>query len=679
MNILKKSWYLFIIIMLTTLIACTGETTTEEELPYLFAGDVKIIKDIRRVKGFPNIPENYRYFDYRATAIELDQIVFSFAESKDIVFPNYMSNNQNSWHPIGFWDDARVGIPQSVTSIFYKDVSFGIPTYVGDRRSSSEGPYEGIATIPMVLGSSFVGLDKSRQSFGEHTYNFVDMIKSFYDVRTNLILNTTSNTVQGESVWYDLYPQISFTRLYDLYQEDLVMRQLVINGAKRWKEALPFMIDNEGNPNFEFMGFDVFFNIPISGKHIDPPIGGLIFLFYAAYELTNDPSYYDALIEVMDYVEKYQKNPNYEFLSDYIPLVAAILNHKYNTQYDVGKFLDFLFENDADFRQNWGMISGNYGGYPVHGLVGDQDYAFSANSFHLASTLAPLVKYDARYADAIGRYFINLVNNAKWFFPRQIPLNNQTMGNFLSFDPNGVLAYEGFRKSFNNVSPLAMGDATSMFSSPSDLSLYSSSHIGYLGAIVSETNVEGILKLDLNVTDSFGDRRFPTHLYHNPYSEKKVVRVNVGSGTYDLFDLVTKQVVARHVTGSINIDIEAESSRVLVTLPANTKFRLINNQIMVDDYILSKYQAAINITSPGYSRFTLRNQDVIRLNYHVPKGDEIELMLVYYNDILAYEGSFIAEVPYNKSILQNSDYTLRVIIYTKNGLRDISSTRVIAA
>lgn len=678
-----KRLFLILLVMLNIILVGCSRQNNEEYV--LFSSDVAVTKEIRRVNMFPNIPDNYQYFDYRSAAIALDQLVFSFAESDEVNVPNYVSNNVDTWFPIGFFDDARVGIPDSVSSIYYKKMSFGIPSYLGDRRSSSDGPYESMATIPMVLGSSFVGIDKSNQMIGTNQYNFVDMMKSFYYVSNRLVLNHTSNTIQGKSAWYDLYPQINFARLYDLYREDEAMRSLVVDGASQWLESLPYMVDEFGHPDFEYTGFDVTFNLPYYrivsenplSMQIEPPMGGLAFLFYTAYEITKNIDFLNGATYVLDHLETYKKNPNYEAMSDFSPWVAAAMNAKYGTQYDIQKFIDFVFENDSSFRPNWSVLSTTYNGYPVYGLVGDQDYAFAMNSFNLASTLAPMVKYDPRFANDIGKYLLNVVNNAKWFFPKQIPSGNQSMTQTLSFDPNGVICYEGLRRSNGSgVSPWATGDSQD-WGAPSDLSLYSASHIGYLGSIVSETNIEGILSFDLNATDSFGENSYPTHLYYNPFQTKQVIQINVGSGNYDLFDSVTKQVVARNVTGIVNVDIAKESSRIITTLPAHSRYQIIDNGIYVNQVLISRYQAAVNIISPGHSRYTLSSGDVIHFSFFAPKNDAIIRMEVFYDDILVYDGEAIDELSYQKNQLPNTDYELRVIIHTQNGLKDQSSTRVI--
>ena len=49
------------------------------------------------------------------------------------------------------------------------------------------------------------------------------------------------------------------------------------------------------------------------------------------------------------------------------------------------------------------------------------------------------------------------------------------------------------------------------------LSVYSTSPVGILGAIVDTTDVKGILRLDCNATDFYSQRNYTAYLYYNPY------------------------------------------------------------------------------------------------------------------------------------------------------------------
>jgi hypothetical protein len=640
----------------------------------MFPRDVKIRKSINRINEFPNIPNNYEYFDYLSMAQDLDDIVFYFAKNESAITPSYIFDNQDTWFPIGYWiDQSRQPSTYDPLTTGYLKRSFGIPTYVGDTRIASTGT-ESIVNLGMVLGSTYAGIDKSNQEFSDIIYNFVEMTMSAYDTGTKLV---TNGGIQGQSFWYDIFPQILFARLYDEYDNIEFMREMVLNGADEWLEALPYFL-KDGEIDFEFVGFNVVLESPtVVGEHIEPPNGGLAFLFYSAYEMTKDSKYLDGAKFVLDYLESYQKNPNYEAMTDYAPFVAAALNYKYNTNYDIGKFLDFLFEEDSSFRPGWSVMTGSFGEHEVAGLVGQAgDYAFSMNSFHLASTLVPMLKYDSRYVDDIGKYVLNLVNNAKVFFPHEMPLGEQSMSNFLRFDKYGSICYEGFRNQFAEVNGYAMGDGTTMFDGiPSDLSLYSSAFTGFLGGLVSETNVEGILQLDLNKTDSFGDKAFQYYSYYNPYSEEKIIEF-FDEEAYDLFDVLTKTVVAKNITGEANISIPAETSRLLVKLPGDAEIRKEGFSIYANDILITKYQAAINILNLR-SRQELTQETEIFFSNSVPLSDSIVNMKIYFNEIKVYDGSYLDSYYYDKADLPDTDYTLRVEIITADGLKDSASKRVI--
>ncbi|MDP3130129.1 MAG: hypothetical protein Q8N15_02220, partial [Bacillota bacterium] len=467
-------------------------------------------------------------------------------------------------------------------------------------------------------------------------------------------------------------------RLYDLYPDTPYMRQIVINGANQWLEALPYFVDENGDPDYEFVGYNVVLESPtIEGAHIEPPNGGLAFLFYAAYTMTGEARYLDGAKEVLDYLQDYPRNPNYEALTDYAPYVAAALNARYGTNYDIGKFLDFLFEGDSAFRAGWSVMDGTFDGVAVDGLVGQGgDYAFAMNSFHLATVLAPLVKYDERYAASIGKYLLNLANNAKVFFPQNQTLTHQTMDEYLSFDRAGSLLYEGFRNEYNGIRRIAMGDATAMFHQPSDLSIYSSAFLGAFAGILGETNVEGILQIDLNATDSFGINDYARYLYYNPYESDRTIRFEGGSDSYDLYDATTKRFVAKNVSGDVNVLIPTESASVLVVLPANSILVREGDDVSVNGILIARYQASVTLSGLS-SRAELTSSSVIAIGYAAPKGDEVTAMQISFGGIVVYDGVPITSFSYDKALLPDTDYTMKITITTRAGRTDSVTKRVV--
>ena len=637
----------------------------------LSRGD-SVVKRVSKIESFPFIPEGYTYFDYRQKALDLNELVFSFSKNETAYTPSYDPYDPDSWDPVGFWI-VRQRQPSEYNPLVtgYLKRTFGLPTYVGDNRVVSSGA-EPITTISMVLGSSFAGIDMSDLKLGDTSYNFVEMTMSGYDTGSKLVKNVG---VQGQSFWYDIFPQIAFARLYYMYDDVEYMKEMVLNGADEWLEALP-NFTKDGAENYEFVGYNVVLESPTTvGDHIEPPNGGLAFLFYSAFVITGERKYLDGAKRVLDYLTSYPKNPNYEAMTDYAPFVAAALNYRYGTDYDVGQFIDYLFEGDSAFRAGWSVLSGDFAGHAVDGLIGQGgDYAFSMNSYHLASVLAPMVKYDVRYADAVGKYLLNLVNNAKVFFPESISLSNQTMADYLPFDKTGAVCYEGFRNYYNGVNGLAMGDATAMFSQPCDLSLYSSAYIGALGGIVSETDVNGILKIDLNATDSFGVNDYPTYLLYNPYETAKTVSFDCGNGC-DLFDSVTKSVVARNAKGAVNVRIPARSSKVVVVLTENSKYIQTESGVTVNGVKVGEYRAAVNVGLS--SRQEINGSSRVGIDYQAPKGDRVVAMSIYMGDILVYDGEPIASFTPDKSVLPDTDYTMRVTVVTEKGLTDTATKRVV--
>jgi hypothetical protein len=656
---------LIVLALIFMVSACRGEE--------YYGHDYEIVKRINKVDAFPDLPGNYAYFDYQRLAVDLDALVFSFAGEEKAQLPGYIPDNQDTWHPIGFWiDQERQPTEYNPLVTGYLKRSFGLPTYLADNRVVSSGT-EAMTTIAMVLGSSYAGIDKSRQEYNGKVYNFAEMTLSNYDTGSRLVHNKGA---QGQSFWYDIFPQILFARLYYMYPDIPYMKEMVINGADEWLEALPhFKID--GKVSYEFVGYNVVLEAPtIDGHHIEPPNGGLAFLFYSAYEITGEEKYLAGAKEALDYLQTYQKNPNYEALTDYAPYVAAALNARYGTAYDVGKFLDFLFETDSAFRPGWAVMSGKFGDHAVDGLVGRSgDYAFSMNTFHLASVLAPLAKYDPRYATAIGKYLLNVVNNAKVFFPQTHPLSKQTMNNYLHFDRRGSLAYEGFRNHYNGVWGYAMGDATTMFGQPCDLSLYSSAFIGALGGIVRPTNVEGILQIDLNKTDSFGKNDRPHYLFYNPHGERKTVHFSA-PGKYDLYDIVNKKTVARNVSGTVNVSVPAKGAITLVILPAKSRIKIDGANVIANGETIARFRAAVNFIDLP-SRKELTENDKIQIEYFAPKNDRVINMKIFFNEIMAYDGDPLTEFNYNKLLLPDTDYTMRVEIVTASGLTDYVTKRVV--
>ena len=103
-------------------------------------------------------------------------------------------------------------------------------------------------------------------------------------------------------------------------------------------------------------------------------------------------------------------------------------------------------------------------------------------------------------------------------------------------------------------------------------SLYSTSPVGILGAIVNTTNVEGILRLDCNCTDFYADKKYPVYLYYNPYQENMKV-VYKSSKAVDLYNKLTNTYLQKDVIGTCEISIPADQACLIVEIPAGEAYQ----------------------------------------------------------------------------------------------------------
>jgi len=116
------------------------------------------------------------------------------------------------------------------------------------------------------------------------------------------------------------------------------------------------------------------------------------------------------------------------------------------------------------------------------------------------------------------------------------------------------------------ISPVATGDGPKWVEgqpTESMFSLYSTSVAGIFGAIVSTTEVEGILALNCNVTDFYAANYYPEILYYNPYSDSKTVSY-YSTEIVDLFDIVSKTYMAKGKQGKVSISLSAGEAVIIV-------------------------------------------------------------------------------------------------------------------
>ena len=505
---------------------------------------------LETIEKMPRMPEPFLMRDWKTVARDQDAVLFDF-------------NAKGENLPVIWWDKTRRNYDQDI---------FALPAYLGDSRQNARNPanHEAITNIGAVLGASLVGIDKSRQD-GQ---NYVKQLLNYHnrDNGLNIVMNSTS--AENSSFWYDLFPNIAFSAVSSLYPKETELEQVMKTSADRWGEAIRVMAPAGGIPNFETTYFDFKTMLPIDNKQWFEPDGaaGLVWLEYAAFKRFHDPKYLENAQICMRYLESLpkSKSPLYELLLSYGTLTTARMNAEIGTKYDLEKMMYWIFDGDSFARGDWAVIATRWGDQDVYGLHGSFSdfggYAFAFNTFNLAGSLAPIPRYDPRYAASVGRWLLNLANSARLFYPKYLSDDNQIQPEFKGAYRD-ALAYEGLRKKWGIASPYGVGDARRFGWASTDLGLYGSSYSGLLGAIINTTNDPYILEIDLLKTDYFHDEAYPTFLYYNPHTDTRAVQLNLGETPVNLYDSVTHTVLAQNVKGKFNLELPTDTARVIARTP----------------------------------------------------------------------------------------------------------------
>lgn len=503
---------------------------------------------IPAVEKMPALPSPLFIRDWRQVALDYDTLVFDFEQQGDFL-------------PLIWWDKTHSNFPRD---------TFGLYSYVGSMHQGHGAHHEAINCAAAVLGATLVGIDKSCQ----HGHNWVLMCENYFnrDNGENLFLNQTVSE-SGRTFWYELFTHLLIYALIDYYpQTGHLIEEMEIT-ADMWYEAAYVMAQEE---DFNYTAFDFKSMQPVYNGRWREPDGaaGIAWIQYMAYVRFGNPKYLEAAKWALDYLQERTANPYYEVLLPYGAMIAARMNKEVGTDYDVAKFLNWCCDGDSESRPGWGVVTERWGGVDCHGLTGSltdgNGYAFAMNSFQSAAALVPLVRYGPQFARAIGRWMLNLANNARLFYADFHPHDHQTCW-FWQGDPKHLIPYEGLRKEWDGKSPYATGDPIRYSWGAIDFCLYAGSHVGMLGGLMQKTNVEGILQWDCLKTDYFKGESNPTFLYYNPYPEEKRVEIPVGSEVCHLYDLTVDDFIERNVTGLSHIIVPPDTARVVVIVPAQSR------------------------------------------------------------------------------------------------------------
>ncbi|HLF63095.1 MAG TPA: hypothetical protein VI603_05070, partial [Saprospiraceae bacterium] len=548
----------------------------------------------------PNDPQPYFMRDWDKVAAAYD----SFVYSTDAVGEHL---------PLVFISDNGINYPENK--------SFGLDSYVG---TFSNNAGEAINVLPSLVGASLVGIDKSNH-FGE---NWILYSQDYFNsINGELIYLNNRNGSSGNDWWYDMMPNIYFYQLYDLYGTIGDAQSQFISVADRFAEAVRGLGGSDTpwkRTNMNHRAWD-FVDMQPNDTSVPEPeaAGAFAWVLYHAYNQTGNPEYLKAAEWSMEFLSNLGANPSYELQLPYGCFIAAKMNAELGTRYDVEKMLFWVF-NRGPLR-GWGTIVGNWGGVDVSGLVGEandngNDYAFQMNAVQQAAALVPLVRYDKRYARAVGKWVLNMANATRLMYPGFLPANQQDASAWSQVnDPESVIGYEALREILNGKSPFSTGDALAGGWAATNLALYGTSSIGYLGGLLQKTDVEKILLIDVLKTDFFHAPAYPSYLVYNPYATEKTIRLDLGDAPVDVYDALTESFILQNVSAETQMSIPADQARLLVYVPSGSSSSYQVNKLLRNDVVIDFDQ-----TVQGYN-FHPRIQSLAVFNHVVEFGDTLQL------------------------------------------------------
>lgn len=637
--------------IILTMIFMVSAAACGRQLPETTGKTMTTQKEVSRISRFDNvIPPAYEWFNYKEASLAFDALVFDNKE-------------EGVFLPL-LWQDET-------------NDTFAFAAYVGDYRYGRDGSEEAVATIASVLSATLSGIDKS----GQNDVNYVKQLHAYFSETENIVLNNPGGSSEGSSMWYMLYPAVLFAMTSVSYPDEQQIRQDALACIEKWYEAGNIML-NTGS--FSYTGFNFTTMEPWKNGVWEEPdcAAGIAVLMEIGMELTGKAEYEELLEQCLAYLDAYEGSSFYEVLLYFAPALAAKFNAQNNMNYDIDNLLGDVLNGNSIPRGGWGQINGTWGEYCVNGLMGsttDGDgYAFAMNTFAAGYALAPLAKYDTRYAQAMGIWFLNASAAGRYFFPAETAEKNQSAAgnvqteNFLEIAGNAV-PYEGIRKSSNTMTPWVGGDPTVYDWAETDISLYSGAHTGMFAAAVDRTDVDMILKINCN-TGYAGDD-FATYLLYNPYESSKTVTYELPEGSYDLFDSVEKKIIAENVSGKTSITMEAGQALVLVELPAGSTISHEDSRYEAD----GKWFASdtVTLTISGYEN----NEQVtgtVKPDVVVCSTDENltveEIILEADGRELVFTGT--ETVAFDTKDFSEGNKTLKVTVKMSDGRQEQASIRL---
>lgn len=584
-----------------------------------------IYKYIQATQDIPYLPNNYQYTNWRERATQFNEMLFNMNDY-DLMFYEPISKNT-----------GREAV--------------GIVTYTDEQRSSE---YSQALTL---IGALLSAEKLNKESIGEEKLNqLVQFVESYYNIENGegTLLNYQNIKSTDLSFWQQIYPALTYFMLMDRYEATVDSDALLRNIADTWYNVVMDLGGSDGIVDFNYTGYDFKNMKPFdNGDWTEPDAAaGVALLQYYAFKKFEDRKYIKAATLCMNYLDEFQRNPGYELLYLYLPYLSARLNSVEEYHFNTAKYMEFFF-TESDYRHEYGTFKDEFG----TGLIGERtQYGGTAYSFQSivgATAIVPMLKYDQRYAVEVGRYLLQMTQNLNLFYD----VDDPRYGDLIPLDK-------------------VVKDKKT---DEQRLSVLSGAYLGLLASMIEPTNIEGILKVDLNANDYYVDKdeERPLFLMFNPHEQEQIIQYQVKTeGTVDLYDLVNQTFIEKNVSKQADVKIKSTDAVIVLEIPVDEGDNEYKINRKLERSVTAEVPAAVNII--GISEYEpLSDNYPIDLEIKSVGGVSVSDITIYIDGRVVFQNVNYTK-PYVIDVekLENGYHILEAKITTTTGVKDFSYARI---